>query len=173
MQSTRHTRPEGHLKYFFSRSRCHLLLGLKQGYPLYLRPDVGLGIINMKPGWCNDSGWCHNSPTHTLLIKHQTWIQCSKPLGHDTATKVTCKSWLVWQSHKAHVCAGLSLKGRYTFGNCQRPALSLGVSQHKHKITNLWKCLSCCHCCPYHIHVFWLKILSCLLFVHFFKYLYF
>ena len=25
------------------------------------------------------------------------------------------------------------------FGNCQRPVFSLGVSQHKHKITNLWK----------------------------------
>ena len=25
-----------------------------------------------------------------------------------------------------------------TFGNCQRPVFSLGVSQHGHKITNLW-----------------------------------
>ena len=25
------------------------------------------------------------------------------------------------------------------FGNCQRPVFSLGVSQHMHKITNLWK----------------------------------
>ena len=31
------------------------------------------------------------------------------------------------------------LKGRYTIGNCQRPVFSLGVSQHKHKITSLWK----------------------------------
>ena len=31
------------------------------------------------------------------------------------------------------------LKGMYTFGNCQRPVLPLGVAQHKHKITNLWK----------------------------------
>ena len=31
------------------------------------------------------------------------------------------------------------LKGRYTFGNCQRPVSSLGVSHHKHKITSLWK----------------------------------
>ena len=30
------------------------------------------------------------------------------------------------------------LKGRYTFGYCQRPVFSLGVSQRKHKITNLW-----------------------------------
>ena len=29
------------------------------------------------------------------------------------------------------------LKGRYTFGNCQRPVSSLGVSHHKHKITSL------------------------------------
>ena len=33
----------------------------------------------------------------------------------------------------------VSLKERYGFGNCQRPVFSLGVSQHKHKITNLWK----------------------------------
>ena len=31
------------------------------------------------------------------------------------------------------------LKGKYTFGNCQRPVFSLGVSHHKHKITSLWK----------------------------------
>ena len=29
------------------------------------------------------------------------------------------------------------LKGRYTFGNCQRPVFSLGVSHHKHIITSL------------------------------------
>ena len=33
----------------------------------------------------------------------------------------------------------LPLKGRYTFGNCQRTVFSLGVSQQKHKITSLWK----------------------------------
>ena len=26
-----------------------------------------------------------------------------------------------------------------TFGNCQRPVFSLGVSQHMHKISSLWK----------------------------------
>ena len=31
------------------------------------------------------------------------------------------------------------LKGRYTFGNCQIPVFSLGVSHHNHKITSLWK----------------------------------
>ena len=34
----------------------------------------------------------------------------------------------------------ITLKGRYTSGNRQRPFFSLGVSQHKHKITSLWKC---------------------------------
>ena len=29
------------------------------------------------------------------------------------------------------------LKAVDTIGNCQRPVFSLGVSQHKHKITNL------------------------------------
>ena len=35
----------------------------------------------------------------------------------------------------------LWLKGRYTLiVNCQRPVFSLGVSQHKYKITSLWSC---------------------------------
>ncbi len=33
----------------------------------------------------------------------------------------------------------IDLKTLDTFGNCQRPVFSLGVSQHMHKITNLWK----------------------------------
>ena len=32
-----------------------------------------------------------------------------------------------------------ALKAVDTIGNCQRPLFSLGVSQHMHKITNLWK----------------------------------
>ena len=32
-----------------------------------------------------------------------------------------------------------ALKTLDTIGNCQRPVFSLGVSQHMHKITNLWK----------------------------------
>ena len=31
------------------------------------------------------------------------------------------------------------LKAVYTIGNCQRLAFTVGVSQHRHKITNLWK----------------------------------
>ena len=33
----------------------------------------------------------------------------------------------------------LNLKTLDTVGNCQRPVFSHGVSQHMHKITNLWK----------------------------------
>ena len=40
--------------------------------------------------------------------------------------------------HKAHKHKSL-LKALYTFGNCQRPVSSLGVSHYNHKITNLWK----------------------------------
>ena len=36
-------------------------------------------------------------------------------------------------------CISCSFKGTGHFGNCQRPVFSLGVSQHMHKITNLWK----------------------------------
>ena len=32
-----------------------------------------------------------------------------------------------------------ALKTLDSIGNCQRPVFSLGVSQHMHKITNLWK----------------------------------
>ena len=32
-----------------------------------------------------------------------------------------------------------SLKTLDTIGNCQRPVFSLSLSQHMHKITNLWK----------------------------------
>ena len=32
-----------------------------------------------------------------------------------------------------------SLKAMHTFGNCQRPVFSLGVSQHMHQISNLCK----------------------------------
>ena len=45
---------------------------------------------------------------------------------------------MIWPVHEHYVYKN-QLKGRYTFGNCQRPVFSLGVSQHKHKITNLWK----------------------------------
>ena len=36
-------------------------------------------------------------------------------------------------------CYGFWLKALDTFGNCQRPVFSLGVSQHMHQITSLWK----------------------------------
>ena len=40
---------------------------------------------------------------------------------------------MFWNSRSWH------LKTVYTIGNCQTPVFSLGVSQHMHKITNLWK----------------------------------
>ena len=38
------------LQLFDSRGHCHLLLGLKQGYPFTVHTDVCFGIINPKPG---------------------------------------------------------------------------------------------------------------------------
>ena len=43
-----------------------------------------------------------------------------------------------------HLTLSLSIdfpfpKALDTFGYCQRPVFSLGISQYKHKITNLWK----------------------------------
>ena len=39
---------------------------------------------------------------------------------------------------KIHMLAAQILKALYTFGNCQRPVFSLGVSHQKHTITSLW-----------------------------------
>ena len=39
-----------------------------------------------------------------------------------------------------HLCPqARHLKTLDTIGNCQRPVFSLGVSQHMHKITSMWK----------------------------------
>ena len=43
----------------------------------------------------------------------------------------------VWDLTFLTVCS--CLKTLDTFSNCQRPVFSLGVSQHVHIITNLWK----------------------------------
>jgi hypothetical protein len=37
------------------------------------------------------------------------------------------------------VSQGINLKAVDTISNCQRLAFTVGVSQHMHKITNLWK----------------------------------
>ena len=59
-----------------------------------------------------------------MPISHLYWGQSLRdriPLGHPR----------LWHFHE--------LKTVDTIGNCQRPVFSLGVSQHMHKITNLWK----------------------------------
>ena len=58
--------------------------------------------------------------------------------------RVTWNSWFLLQLFN-HLWACLlaacftSLKAVDTIGNCQRLAFTVGVSQHMHKITNLWK----------------------------------
>ena len=44
----------------------------------------------------------------------------------------------LYHINREHNNASAALKVLNTFGNCQRPVFSLGVS-HKHKITSLWK----------------------------------
>ena len=54
MHITIHKRPEGHFKVCAknnSRVCCHLLLGLNRSTPFTVHTDVGLGIIDPKPGW--------------------------------------------------------------------------------------------------------------------------
>ena len=51
----------------------------------------------------------------------------------------TITSWTESQTLKNVLRYKPMLKTLDTFGNCQRPVLSLDVSQHMHNITNLWK----------------------------------
>ena len=70
------------------------------------------------------------------LIHHKLLVdQNSRP-----ASKFDTPTILVFKVLGTKKCFFLFLKGKviYTFGNCQRPVFSLGVSQHKHKITSLW-----------------------------------
>ena len=43
------------------------------------------------------------------------------------------------QDDVLHACLPVVIVTLDTIGNWQRPVFSLGVSQHKHRITNLWK----------------------------------
>ena len=59
--------------YFFSRSCCHLLLGLKQGYPFHSPYGCRLGYHQFEAWPVEQKAlpqqWIR---THTLLIKHQS-----------------------------------------------------------------------------------------------------
>ena len=58
------------------------------------------------------------------------WIQCF----HEITKTVICGFRLTTKQLMT-----IHLKTVDTIGNCQRPVFSLGVSQHMHKITNVWK----------------------------------
>ena len=71
------------LQLFLSRGRCHLLLGLKQGYPFYSPYGCRLGY-HQSEAWPVEQKALHVPPqfyvasvttgirTHTLLIKQQS-----------------------------------------------------------------------------------------------------
>ena len=91
----------------------------------------------------------------------QTWCLNLQQGGHKTHTDTPCLQYAqqaqtvyLCSTKQIHllfaVCQGYDfmdftirnldhLKTVDTNGNCQRPVFSLGVSQHMHKITNLWK----------------------------------
>ena len=85
MQVARHTRPEGHFKVWatiiFVRGRCHLLLGLKQGYPFLSPYGCRLGY-HQSEAWPVEqkalppqfyvASVTTRIRTHTLLIKQQS-----------------------------------------------------------------------------------------------------
>ena len=58
---------------------------------------------------------------------------CSVPLKIHVQSKFNSKK------KEKHNFPRIRLKALYTFGNCQRPVFSIGVSHHKHTITSLWK----------------------------------
>ena len=77
--------PEGHFKVWatiiFSRGRCHLLLGMKQGYPFYSPYECRLGYHQSKawpveqkalPPQLYVASVTTGIRTHTLLIKEQS-----------------------------------------------------------------------------------------------------
>ena len=66
------------------------------------------------------------------LVKSRITLQSNE--------KVTGFLWACLLSRRASdVDIPLKTLDNVTIGNCQRPVCSLSVSQHKHKITSLWK----------------------------------
>ena len=83
MQVVRHERPEGHFKVWatiiFFRGRCHLLLGLKQGYLFHSPYGCRFGYYQFEawpveqkalPPQFDVASLTTGIRTHTLLIKH-------------------------------------------------------------------------------------------------------
>ena len=81
---------------------------------------------------CKSLWWYWNFVLRWILllceIEPRSWHLCS-----------WTRHWSIIASFLRQVISPVCcLKWRYTFGNCQRPVSSLGVSHHKHKITSLW-----------------------------------
>ena len=66
------------------------------------------------------------------------WLP-SPCFGHDVNVRSCARFKGLIIVIKAALHAGALPVSLDTIGNCQRPVFSLGVSQHMHKITNLWK----------------------------------
>ena len=82
----------------------------------------------------------HRRQTFSLLIFKISW-NC-------TSRRVLRAAWLyiewfdggvTFRFHLLSMVFSLSFKGTGNLWYCQRPVFSLGVSQHMHKVTNLWK----------------------------------
>ena len=80
---------------------------------------VGLKSFTVWPG--------SKQVTGTSLWYHRSHLSWGVTLCGDTAPKTF-----------QHLTFQRLLKTLDTFGHCQRPVFSLGVSQHMRKITNLW-----------------------------------
>ena len=84
------------------------------------------------------------SSYHSLYHQCRDWWVVTKfPYQFIVLLKCTwlelCKQWTSqgWEISDFYLKSDFFIKD--TIGNCQRPVFSLGVSQYKHKITNLWK----------------------------------
>ena len=83
----------------------------------------------------------HSTQTKSC-IKHKEFLAIAMAMQ-----TLQCIVKSAWTTSVCRQKPTFFLEALDTFGNCQRPVFSLGVSQHMHKITNQWK--------------FWLNYWSC------------
>ena len=82
--------------------------------------------------------WDHTCGKSVMTMTPNRGVERSLKREHAAGTQEG-GSWL-WMSESGNgPYYQFNLKTLDTIDNCQRPVFSLGVSQHMHKITNLWK----------------------------------
>ena len=102
----------------------HSPLSAKNAKTQTLQKEVGsLALVNSVSFLCLLIKQCSSRLLGYWFIFISSWGLFSNPLF----------------SHVSTTLGAITLKTLDTIGNCQRPVFSLCVSQHMHKIINLWK----------------------------------